>query len=252
MVHMHHFFLPAELLTQADRVTLPAETAHQVARVLRLRPGETIVALDNAGNACDLTLIQVSADAVTAEITARRAAPNEPALHLTLFQSVLKKDNFEWVLQKATELGISRIVPVLTERSIATYTQEVGLQKRTRWLRILTEAAEQCRRGRIPTLDKPVLYEDSLSQAADLTAAFIPWEDATDQPLTTAVPADLPPAARLGLFIGPEGGYTPGEIELARQHGVTPVTLGPRILRAETAAIAAVTLIMAQAGELTR
>lgn len=238
---MHRFFVTD---IHDNEVVFSPEQAHQIATVLRMEPGQPVVVLDNAGWEFDVALVDVGRKRVTAVIHHKRPVTTEPASHVTLYQSLLKRDNFEWVLQKGTELGISRFVPLLTERTVAR------LPKKTdRWQRILTEAAEQSRRGRIPQLAEPM----SLAQAAEALLSgqigLIPWEE-TGSGLIGDYLAERDRGTAVSLFIGPEGGFSTDEIELAQQHHIQPVTLGQRILRAETAAITAATLVMHQLGEL--
>jgi 16S rRNA (uracil1498-N3)-methyltransferase len=243
----HRFFVPPDQIV-GQQVFLRGEQARQIHGVLRLRPPQTIVVLDNQGWQYDLRLENVSGDRVVGAITARARAV-EPVVQITLCQSMLKKDNFEWILQKGTELGITAFVPVISQRSIVRQAA-LKQNKAQRWQRILAEAAEQSQRGRVPTLSEPVSLEEAIaaSQTADL--ALIPWEEEARQGLLALLRA-MPVAPRqIALFIGPEGGYAPDEIDLARAAGVVPVTLGPRILRAETAAVAATALLMGELDEL--
>lgn len=244
---MHRFFVPPEWIG-ADTVTLQDNVAHQIRHVLRMGPGDTITVLDNAGHAYTVTLAGTDTKTFTGRIVDRQPAPGEPPVALTLVQALLKKDNFEWVLQKGTEIGVTRFVPVETARAVVP-ASSVNEKKFTRWTRILTEAAEQARRGRIPALDSARSFADALADSADHDLVLIPWEDEHSVTLRDAL-AQQPAAQRIAVFIGPEGGFTPGEIEAAREHGAQPVTLGPRILRAETAAVAAALLVLYERGAL--
>ncbi len=235
---MHRFFIDPQFISDTA-VSFPPEQAHQMRAVLRMAPGDGVVVLDNAGWEYDVTLTDVSNRQVLGEITARRTAGGEPATHLTLYQALLKRDNFEWVLQKGTEIGVSRFVPIITARTVVT---AVKPNKRTRWQRILTEAAEQCRRGRIPELAPPQPLAEAIA-ACTAAVRLMPWEEAGGKPLTAALTGK---PRTVALFIGPEGGFDPAEIDAK----VTAVTLGPRILRAETAAIVAATLTLQALGDL--
>jgi 16S rRNA (uracil1498-N3)-methyltransferase len=230
---MHHFFVTD---IQADRATFSAEQAHQIARVLRLQPGERVMVLDNAGWQYEAELVAVGRQ-VTAVLHAKQPSTNEPTSQLTLYQALLKRDNFEWVLQKGTEIGVTRFVPLITARTVAHPPN-----KSDRWQRILTEAAEQSRRGRIPELAAPLRLEDAYHQATKSDIALLPWEGATGETITTALAGKRPSTS--AILIGPEGGWTDEEVANGRAHGITPVTLGPRILRAETAAIVSAALIL--------
>ncbi len=241
---MHHFFIPPQNLTDRQAI-LTGEQARQIAQVLRLHVGERVVVLDNTGWEYEVRLTAVTPPQVIGDIVEKRTAVGEPSLHITLYMALLKREKFEWVLQKGTEVGVSRFVPVITQRTLAQDT-EIKPGKQERWQKILTEAAEQCRRSRIPALAAPMKLADALAQhGAEM--ALIPWESATAVGLKSALSGTIPTSA--ALFIGPEGGFAPEEIERARQHHVQPVTLGKRILRAETAAIVATSLLIHEAGD---
>lgn len=220
---------------------MPPDTAHQIRNVLRLRADDAILVLDNSGWEYEVLLRQVDRQQVVGEAVAKRPSPNEPAVQLTLYQSLMKRDKFEWVLQKGTEIGVSHFVPLVTQRSLV---QKVDIKdrKHSRWQKILTEAAEQSRRGRIPTLHPPHTLAQALENHPS-QPGLIAWEGATEPPLREILAEWERPSA-ISLFIGPEGGYATEEIEAAKTTGIVPITLGKRILRAETAAIVASALIL--------
>ncbi|MFQ5401437.1 MAG: RsmE family RNA methyltransferase [Anaerolineae bacterium] len=236
---MHRFFVQP---FADEQVVFSPEQAHQISMVLRMGLGERVVVLDNAGWEYEVELVGVERRRVTAVIVAQRPVANEPAIQLTLYQSLLKRDNFEWVLQKGTEIGVTRFVPLITERTVAR-----PARKPDRWQRILTEAAEQSRRGRIPALAEPLKLAQALGELPSGQPALIPWVGAGDGGMR-AVLSDG--ATAVSLFIGPEGGFTAAEVEQAQRHGVIPISLGKRVLRAETAAVAAATVVMHLMGEM--
>jgi 16S rRNA (uracil1498-N3)-methyltransferase len=248
----HRFFIPSGWLTPPT-VTLHGEIARQIQTVLRLRPGDEVTVLDNSGLEWQVRLNELRKNEVQGQVIRHQPAQGEPRLQLTLYQGTLKAQKFEWVLQKGTELGISRFVPVICRRSIVGKADDVA-GKQARWARIIQEAAEQSRRGQLPRL------EPALSLVAAIKAAsqplepapllVMPWEEATDLTLKSVL-AEVKPAA-VGVFIGPEGGFTAAEAGLAREAGVRLVTLGPRILRAETAALAVCAAVLYEMGEWGR
>lgn len=241
---MHRFFVTGSWKT-GDEVVLAEDQAHQISQVLRLRPQTLITLLDNTGWAYTVILTEVNKRMVRGRVTDRTPASGEPATHLTLYVGLLKADKFEWVLQKGTEIGVACFVPLVTERSVV---QAVSPTKQARWERILTEAAEQSGRGRIPQLRAPFPFSAALSALPPDTLALIPYEQEKTVALSS-VPA-MNGRAKVALFIGPEGGWSEPEVALAQQHGVTPITLGPRILRAETAAVVAAALVLYELGDL--
>jgi 16S rRNA (uracil1498-N3)-methyltransferase len=242
---MHRFFIDPRQIA-GPRVRFDEDQAHQIRRVLRLRPGDLVLALDGRGRQYEVALEEVRNALVTGRIIAGTPATGESDARLTLFQSLLRRDKFEWVLQKGTELGVAAFAPVITHRSLVRDAEEVKLE---RWRRIIKEAAEQSRRGRLPELYAPVSFEAALNQVVDYAKAILLWECAGGDRLGVAL-NDLPPAPAVALFVGPEGGYDEVEAERARAAGLTIVSLGPRILRTETAAIVAVALALHVMGEM--
>ena len=238
---MHRFFVKPTIL-QGSVVELPHDTAHQVRNVLRLGPGDRLLLLDNLGWQVEAELVEVTRRQVSVRLLEREPAAGEPEQKLILYQSLLKKDNFEWVLQKGTELGVSRFVPLFTERTVMA-EQALKPNKLARWQRILTEAAEQCRRARIPEMAPAQTFAEALADPTRPELTLIPALVAETY-LLEVVNGRFPLPNAIALFIGPEGGFSPAEIEQAQTHGLIPVSLGPRTLRAETAALATTTLIM--------
>jgi 16S rRNA (uracil1498-N3)-methyltransferase len=252
---MHRFFVSPSMI-QGDVVTLVGRQSHQIVNVLRMRPGDHIVVLDNSGWEIEIQLTAVEGRAVQGEVLRRRLAGGEPRIKISLYQGVLKSRHFEFVLQKCTELGVVEYVPIITERCVISDLDDVE-KKHERWESIIQEAAEQCRRGRRPTL-KPAML---LSQACERSRhqgglSLIPWEE--EKTLGLRDRLRTPPQGRSGgwppmtvnLFVGPEGGFTRQEIEMAQGYSLMPVTLGPRILRAETAGLVAAAAILYETGDL--
>ena len=238
---MHRFFVND---IHDNLVVFAPEQTHQIAAVLRMEPGQPIVVLDNNGWEFEAVLADVGRKRTTAVIQHKHPVTTEPDSAITLYQSLLKRDNFEWVLQKATELGVSHFVPLITERTVARLPK-----KNDRWQRILTEAAEQSRRGCIPQLAEPITLAQAAAELPAHHTGLIPWEEAGSGSIGNYLEGKGGTA--VSLFIGPEGGFTADEITLAQQHNIHPITLGQRILRAETAAIAVVTLTLYELGEMT-
>ena len=241
---MHRFFVDFPLAGQVERtLDLPAPVAHQVARVLRLRPGAAIALLDGSGMAYPVHLIGSDGGRVSGRVGAGEPVASEPTVAITVYVALLKGDHFSYTLQKATEVGAAAFVPVITARTVVGEASDSKLE---RWRRIVREAAEQSGRGRVPTVAAPVPFAIACAAAG---RAFIPWESERSRSLSVAV-RSLGPVAALGLFIGPEGGFAADEIAVAEAAGIAPVTLGRRILRAETAAVVATTLALAVLGEM--
>jgi 16S rRNA (uracil1498-N3)-methyltransferase len=235
---VHRFYLSPEHLTD-DLVALPEEVAHQVVRVLRLREGAGIALFCGDGSESRAVLEEVSPRRVTARIQGRVAPEVELPCELHVALAVLKGEKLDWVVQKLTELGASRISLTLTERTIVAAGEERWPKRLERYARIAREAAEQSGRVRVPAIDGPVPLAETLD---DSRWFFL------DPEAGESLAASLEPCpSRLGLLIGPEGGFTAEEREAALAAGAAGVTLGRRVLRAETAAIAAAALVSAAA-----
>jgi 16S rRNA (uracil1498-N3)-methyltransferase len=249
----HRFFVDPSLLG-GERVALSGGQAHQISRVLRLKPGDRVVLVDGAGQEYTVVLDEVRSSAVTGAVEEVRPSRPEPRLTLTLYQALVPRDRFETVLQKGTEVGISRFVPVWCERSIVPGGEKIDAGRMERWRRIVTEAAEQCERGIVPEIGAAVRFPEALTQAAQDGPTLVAREREAARPLRSTLEAvsagGLDGRSRLSLFVGPEGGFSPAEIELARQQGAHTVSLGPRILRTETAGPILAALALYEAGDL--
>ena len=249
---MHRFFVAPALLahpatTGNPLITLPDRLAHQVRDVLRLAIGEQLVLLDNSGDEVLASVTKCNRASVEVQVLDRRAGKSESTVRIILCQGLLKSARFEWVLEKGTELGVAVFAPILCRRSMAGL-EDAGPSKQQRWQRIIQEAAEQCGRSRLPELlpARPLMH--ALNDILPGALALMPWEEEHGQTLREVlVPAlnrgDSQPVTVV-LFIGPEGGLMAEEVTLAQRYGVQVVTLGQRILRAETAALATIANVM--------
>jgi 16S rRNA (uracil1498-N3)-methyltransferase len=239
------FFVPPEWI-QDRQVELSGDFAHQVRNVLRLQAGDRIIVLDDTGWECEVELTAVERDVVNGQVTAERQSTGEPRVHISLYQSVLKARKFEWVLQKGTELGIVEFVPIICEYSVVGDVAEID-NKQERWRRIIREAAEQSRRGRLPVLHPTMMFSQACQRALDaggMTAILYEQERTVSLKQALANSCGIASVSKISLFVGPEGGFTPDEVYLASQYGLQAISLGPRILRAETAGLAAATAIL--------
>ncbi len=243
----NRFFVPTSSF-EDELVRLSQEQAHQVRQVLRLGPGDTVVVLDDRGTEYEVMLTAVGPKEAVGRVVSTRPAAGEPKVQLTLFQSLLVREKFEWVLQKATEVGVTQIVPVLTARGLVR-TKQIEENKLDRWQRILAEAAEQAHRGRIPRLEPVVPLADVFSRFVGFDRFLIAAPSETVN-LRQALHGMERPEPTIALLIGPEGGFTEEEVALAREKGAIAVGLGPRILRTETAAVVACALILYELGEM--
>jgi len=248
---MNRFFIPLPSPTP-DRldITDPA-LLHRMRDVLRLKPDDVVVVFDNSGWEHEVLLEQVGPDRILGRIRRTRLCQNEPRIQVTLYQAVLKGERFEWALQKGTEVGVSVFVPLLSERCIVQDAHQLSRRKLQRWEKILQAAAEQSRRGRVPALQPLLLFAAACEQVhRSGTLALLPWEEAST-PLREVLEEAGPESPfNVAIFIGPEGGFSEAEVQLAGRYGLRPVRLGPRILRAETAGVVATALVLYHYGDL--
>ena len=219
---MHRFFVPADRI-EGETIILSGELAHQLSRVLRCRAGDRIVVLDDTGWEYEVTLTSICSSEARGAVGSRRPAVGEPSTKISLYPALLKGDRFELVLQKCTELGVSRFVPMVCARSVPRHASGEG--RLARQLKVITEAAEQAQRGGVPVLEAPLSFE-AACDAAEGRAA-IPWEEERATSLGAVLrrwKAEGLGGAAVSLFIGPEGGFTAEEVEHARSRHIEPVT----------------------------
>jgi len=239
---MHRFFLPSSAI-QSDSILFPSDNAHQIFRVLRLRAGDQVTVLDGLGRQYRVELTVVSLENVSGKVLERAAISGEPPVHLSMYLCLTQREKFEWMLQKCTEVGISEYTPVLSSRSLVQDAESLD-NKLPRWQRIIQEAAEQSGRGQIPLLNKPLDFSAVLaSTRGQYDVCLVAWEEEQVLRLTDALKG-LPANGRIALLIGPEGGLTRAEVESAIGGGWKAVSLGPRILRMETAAVVSAALVI--------
>jgi 16S rRNA (uracil1498-N3)-methyltransferase len=247
------FLLLETPLAKDTEIELPPEIAHQTRDVLRLGVGEALRLLDGAGGEYPAQLIAVSRKRVLVRLGAREEGRSDPPVRVTLCLGMLKAAKFEVALQKCTELGVAAFVPLLTERAVR---DEVSEAKRRRWRGILAEAVEQCGGSHLPALTAPQSLSQALAGLPPRGTALFPWEQTREPSLRAALEEAITQAGavervrEVRLFIGPEGGFSSIEATLAERHGARLVTLGQRILRAETAAIVASALALDSLGAM--
>ena len=244
----HRFFVSKSGF-DGNQVRLEPDQAHQVCHVLRLKAGAGVVVLDGAGYEYDVTLTTVSKREVLGQITDKRPALGESKVQITLFQSLLSREKFEWVLQKGTEVGVCRFVPVATARSIVR-AKQIDEKKLTRWRKIVTEAAEQSHRGRIPEIVPPVDWSQAVGHLDRVDQALLAVPGPESGSLREALnrPDEAPKS--VAILIGPEGGFTAEEVDAASRQGATRISLGRRILRTETAGTTLAVLVLYELGQL--
>ena len=238
---MPRFFIDG---TADGRAYIAGDDALHIAKALRMRPGEDLTLCDGKGTDFEGVLETVTDRQVTVRITVSRPSQAEPTLAVTLYQGLPKGDKMDWIVQKAVELGVTAVVPVATRRSVARLEGKAD-KKQERWQRIAAEAAGQCGRGILPAVERPLSWNQALSRLSGEPALV--FYEGGGRPLRELV---TPSTRRLSVFVGPEGGFDPEEIDAIRRQGGGVATLGPRILRCETAPLAALTLLMHLSGNM--
>ena len=246
---MHRFIVKrAGGFSPDETVELPREEAQHAVKVLRLRAGDAVELIDGEGRAYAAEMTRAERDG--AALVVKGALPGREApIAVTLYMGLPKAEKLELIAQKLTELGGVRLAPVVMARSVARPDKKDADKRRERLERIALEATKQCGRGRVPEMAAPLAWKDALGQMAAHELTLVPWEEARGLRLSD-VRAQNPDAKDIALLIGPEGGITPEEAREAEALGARLVTLGPRILRAETAAIASVAAVMTLWGDL--
>ncbi|HEU5442291.1 MAG TPA: 16S rRNA (uracil(1498)-N(3))-methyltransferase, partial [Steroidobacteraceae bacterium] len=231
-------------LTSGRRHAIEGEAASHISRVLRLRTGDALTLFDDRGGEYAARIEEFRKGAVIATVGDRSTAVRESPLSLTLAQGVSRGERMDWVVQKATELGATRIVPVLTERTVVKLDEKQAERKLSHWRGIVTAACEQSGRDRIPAVDAPLTLTGFL-EGVDRRAMRVMLSPAAGLGI-----ADLtPPEAGVVVLIGPEGGLAEAEQQSALAAGFAAVRLGPRVLRTETAAVAALALLQHRFGD---
>ena len=231
-------------LTPGSIVQLPPETASHIAKVLRARSGDELVLFSGDGREFQGAVENVRGSRVTASVGAAMEVDRESQLTVTLLQCVPRGDRMDFVVQKATELGVTRIVPLLSRRSVVRLDAGQAESKTLHWRAVAVSACEQCGRNRVPTIETPSQLIDYLGSSTPAGTRLVLEPDSESR----APPAHLGGAAEIA--IGPEGGFATEELEAFRIAGFARMQLGPRILRTETAAIAALTWLQTRFGDM--
>lgn len=245
--------MPKFFVNKADirdgKVYISGEDCIHIKKVLRLRCGENIIVSDGSGYDYEAVIDEIEPQKVVANVA--RAIPNhsEPPVEVTLFQGIPKSDKMDFIIQKCVELGVKSIVPVITERTVVKIDSSKESEKKTiRWQKIALEAAKQSNRGIIPDVSMPLPFKQALDSLKGYDLKLIPYEKESQNQLKTYLGDRR--TKKVALFIGPEGGFSVEETLKAADAGVVTVTLGPRILRTETAGIMVLSILMYTLGDM--
>lgn len=236
---MPKFFVAKEQI--GKQITILAEDAKHIKTVLRAKQGEQMVVCDGEGTDYICKISHMVEKEILLDIVEKKECQTEPSTKITLFQGLPKADKMDMIIQKCVEVGIDKIIPVATERAIVKLEKK-EYKKLQRWQKIAEAAAKQSGRGKIPKIENVLSFQDAIKESKKLCSAVIPYEKETKRGLKEFVKTFS--GDTLGIFIGPEGGFSQEEIQQAQKEGILPITLGKRILRTETAGIVATAILL--------
>lgn len=260
------FLLPPDQLVASARVALPAEAAHHAVRVLRLGTGALLEVFDGAGRRAAAIVLSADRDRCTIEIDAAiMSSVAMSGLHITLLQGIAAADRMDWIIEKSIELGVARVIPMMTQRSTVKLDPERAKKRHLHWQRIAVAACMQCGQDQLPKIEAPlparIAFSDRVSDpgqrlildplAQDSLVQTVRSRLVSDQAIDQANDQanDQAGRGRWVMAVGPESGFDPEEIEAAKRAGFKPVRMGPRILRTETAGPAAIAALQTLCGD---
>lgn len=244
---MHRFFVePSQI--QKDEIEIRGGDVNHIRNVLRMRTGDELLVSDGYGNEYQCRIRVCAEDMICTDILKRRRIESELPCRITLFQCLPKGDKMELIIQKAVELGVYEIIPVITKNAVVKLDAKKERSRLERWQAISESAAKQSGRSKIPKVEKVMLLKEALEMAEGLDRILIPYENQSGiDTMRKALEETGEDTRSIAVFIGPEGGFDESEILLAKEQGAVPVSLGRRILRTETAGLAILSLFMMKA-----
>ncbi|MBP6963063.1 MAG: 16S rRNA (uracil(1498)-N(3))-methyltransferase [Armatimonadetes bacterium] len=243
---MHRFYVPQNSIA-AGRASFSQDQQRQLRNVLRMKPGDRAAIFDGSGREYGVEIELDESGRPAARVLDTSCPDTEPRVSLAIIQSLPRSDKLDLILQKCTELGAAEFIVTTTERSVARIASDKVEAKMERWRAIVREAAEQSGRVRLPSVESVLEYREALDRTLGSGAVLVAWERERDVELFSMLPR-LRGETRVTMIVGPEGGLTAGEVEAARESGATPISLGARTLRTETAAIAASAILISALG----
>lgn len=240
---MYHFFVDRGQVSE-NEITITGPDVNHIRNVLRMTIGEEVLVSDGSGKSYKGKINSLSAENILLEIIGSGEEGTEPGARFYLFQGMPKSDKMELVIQKAVELGVYEIIPVFTKRSIVRLDESKKASKLKRYNAISESAAKQSGRSIVPKVGPFMSFKEAVSYAGELSLNMIPYENFKDMNETRSVLEQVEEGMNIGIFIGPEGGFDADEISLAMKNDMKPISLGKRILRTETAAMALLSVLM--------
>ncbi|ABR49185.1 protein of unknown function DUF558 [Alkaliphilus metalliredigens QYMF] len=251
---MNRFFVvPSQVNQQARTISIVGDDVKHIGKVLRLVVGDLVEVCDGQALEYIGRIDEISKEQVTLSIEKQENIFTEPPIQVRLYQGIPKATKMELIIQKTTEMGISDIIPVMTDRTIVQFNNEKDREKKVeRWQKIADEASKQSKRGKIPRIHIPMTYTKALEACNENDLNVLAYEKEKTMGLKALIASlvEITEVKSIGIWIGPEGGFTGKEIEKALSHDVRSITLGPRILRTETAGFAVLSMLMYELGDL--
>lgn len=246
---MRRFFVTSAAIKD-NKVHIKGAEAHHLTKVLRLKEGEQIIVFDGTGLEYQVVITKIADDYVDGAIKGVTSSTRDTKVATTLVQGIPKGDKMDLIVQKCTELGISKIIPLITERTVVKLDDNKKRKRQERWQKIAQEAAKQCQRSTVPEIMGILTWQQYLDYLMkEQEKILVLWEDEKTQGLKNYLRSQIA-LNDYTLVIGPEGGLSSGEVEELRAKGAVSVSLGPRILRTETAGLAALTMLLYELGDL--
>lgn len=240
---MHHFFVTPQQIS-GDKIRIEGGDVNHMKNVLRMKLHEKAEISDGESRTYLCEVEAYEEDVAVLHILEEMEADTEPASKLYLFQGLPKSDKMELIVQKAVELGVYQVIPVAMKRSVVRLDDKKAAKKADRWNSIAESAAKQAGRSRIPEVTMPLSYNEALKMAEELDVTLLPYELAGGMEVTREVIRQIKSGQSVGIFIGPEGGFEPEEVDAAVSMGAKVITLGRRILRTETAGLATLAVLV--------
>lgn len=236
---MYHFFIRPENVGKDSEGTgmiiIDGSDVNHIRNVLRMKEGEELLLSDGEGTDYHCRIHRLEENEVFCMVLDQETSRTEPPVKVFLFQGLPKSDKMDHIVQKSVELGVYEIIPVQTARCVVKYDDKKKKSRQERWQKIAEGAAKQSHRGIVPEVRPVSAFADALNAAEDLDLILIPYENFKDMKATKETIAGIRPGMRVGIFIGPEGGFEQSEVDLAEKASAVPISLGSRILRTETA-----------------
>jgi len=238
---MRRFLVEKDRIS-GNRAFLKEDEARHIGKVLRLGVGDTIYLLDEEGSTYHAMITARDAKTVEVEIVEKIPPQKEPSMEIVLGQAIPKAQKMDLIVQKATELGVSSIIPFLSDRSVPLLDAERSLRKRMRWQKVAVEATKQCGRTIVPQVDAIIPFRGLLNRWDENSLKIMLWEDEKNNTLKDLLKTHQP-SARVVILVGPEGGFSGQEVNMAREAGFHTVSLGKYILRTETAGMSLLSIV---------